>query len=450
MTILVALIFLIVACGLSSEEEAEQPLTTTPPPAATEAAKAGQPSPVQEATLPRPESAPLETEEATPGKGEATLEPGQGPTAELRADASVDDFESGDFHDRWWPYVGGETESFTCMLDQPGHASAQAMRLTFDVGADGYAGCGLDVDAGRWGEAGGLSFFWRSFPLSTASWIRNAGSIPYIRLMLRSSEEQNVAEPTFTLDRIISGDFDDDLRIWARDARDFGSPLIGEYGTEVNGECFSWNGIWNGAGTLDGYGDPSEYDEPERFRDAYRHTIQIARDEGASNTTWVFHVNGDDVPDEQWNRLEQYYPGDGWVAWLGVSVYGAGEPTDDECPQLRDGMDAVYPRLAALSPDKPIVLLEFGVTAGNSLCDQAAWAEAGLEDLITFRWPRVMGFSWWNETWQNDDNPSHDTNMRVQDNPDLAAVFQRLVGYQPKRGRVRMAGRELPLYRPFG
>jgi hypothetical protein len=277
----------------------------------------------------------------------------------------------------------------------------------------------------------------RSFPLSAVSWIRDAGSIPYIRLMLRSSAEQNVAEPTFTLDRIISGDFDDDLRAWARDARDFGSPLIAEYGTEVNGEWFSWNGIWNGAGTLDGYGDPSEYDGPERFRDAYRHIIQIARDEGASNITWVFHVDGNDIPDEEWNRLEQYYPGDEWIDWLGVSVYGAGDPMDDEWPQLRDGMDKVYPRLAALSPDKPIALLEFGVTSGNPLGNQAEWAEAALTDLVAFRWPRLIGFSWWNEKWENDDDPSHDTNMRVQDNPDLAAVFQRLVGSEPKvLGRV--------------
>lgn len=285
----------------------------------------------------------------------------------------------------------------------------------------------------------------RRFPLETASWIRDTGSIPYIRLMLRSSSEQNIAETTFTLEQIINGQFDDDLRTWAKDARDFGSPLIVEYGTEVNGEWFSWNGIWNGAGTLDGYGDPAEYDGPERFRDAYRHIIQIARDEGASNITWVFHVNGDDIPDEEWNRLEQYYPGDEWIDWLGVSVYGAGDPMDDEWPQLRDGMDAVYPRLAALSPDKPIVLLEFGVTSGSPLGDQAEWAKAALTDLIALRWPRLIGFSWWNEFWENDDDPSHDTNMRIQDNPDLAAVFQKLVGEDPKvLGRISQSTSQTP------
>jgi len=179
---------------------------------------------------------------------------------------------------------------------------------------------------------------------------------------------------------------------------------------------------------LDEYGEPNEPDGPERFRDAYRHIVEIARDEGAHNILWVFHVNNADVPGEDWNRFENYYPGDEWIDWIGVSVYGAGTPLDDEWPSFRNEMDAVYPRLAALSPDKPIVLLEFGVAARNPLGDQAEWAEAALSDLTSQRWSRIIGFSWWNEYWQNDDNPEHDTTMRVQDNPQLAEVFRRLVG----------------------
>ncbi len=268
----------------------------------------------------------------------------------------------------------------------------------------------------------------REFPTETAEWIRAAGSIPYVRLMMRSDAVQNRAEPEFTLARIINGDFDEDLRAWARAARDFGSPLLAEYGTEVNGEWFSWNGAWNGGGALADYGDPAQPDGPERFRDAYRHIIQIARAEGAANILWVFHANNQDLPDEAWNRLEQYYPGDEWIDWLGVSVYGAQTPLDEEWPAFREMLDAVYPRLAALAPAKPIVVLEFGVTAGNPHGDQAEWAETALTDLLTGRWPRVVGFSWWNERWPNDDDPAHDSDMRLQNNPALAAVFRKVVG----------------------
>lgn len=268
----------------------------------------------------------------------------------------------------------------------------------------------------------------REFPTATASWIRAAGSIPFIRLMLRSDPSQNHAESTFTLDRIINGTFDNDLEAWAQEARDFGSPLLVEFGTEVNGEWFAWNGIWNGGGRLDGFGDPTRPDGPERFRRAYQHIIQIARGEGASNIQWVFHVNDGDWPRENWNRLENYYPGDQWIDWIGVSVYGAQSPMAEEWPSFRNDLDSVYPRLTALSTTKPIVLLEFAAAAHNPLGDQAEWAQAALRDLTTLRWPRIIGFSWWNEAWQNDDNPKHDTTMRVQDNPQLAQVFQQMVG----------------------
>lgn len=270
----------------------------------------------------------------------------------------------------------------------------------------------------------------RKFPVETASWIRDAGSVPFIRLMLRDSAEQNRRNRNFTLKRILKGKFDEDLRAWAKDARDFDSPLIVEFGTEVNGEWFPWNGKWNGGREKKEYGDPTYPDGPERFRDAYRHIIDIMREESASNITWVFHVNNDDVPNKPWNRFEKYYPGDDYIDWIGVSVYGAQTPTDEEWLLFSDMMDEVYPRLELLSTSKPIVVLEFGVTSGNPLGDQAEWAEDALTNLTALRWSRIIGFSWWNEAWQNDDDPDHDTDMRVQDNPDLADVFQKLVGKQ--------------------
>ena len=262
----------------------------------------------------------------------------------------------------------------------------------------------------------------RAFPAATAGWIRDNGSIPFVRLMLRSSEQLNTAEAVFTLDRINSGEFDDDLRAWARSAREFKAPIMAEYGTEVNGGWFSWNGVWNGgAGT-----------GPMKFREAYRHIIKLCRAEGADNILWVFHVNDRDDPPEYWNRLENYYPGDEWIDWLGVSVYGAQKPSGEANVRFRALMDKVYPRLIKLAPDKPIAVLEFGTTSFNKKIDQADWADRALRDLTGRRWPRVIGFAWWNEAWHNGSDPRNDTNMRVQDNPALAKIFKKRVGNNSK------------------
>ena len=80
------------------------------------------------------------------------------PPAETEIGDLVDDFEGGDFDDHWWSYTGEGTVSFACTPDQPGHASAQAMQLTFEVGAGSYVNCGIDVDPGHWADVGGLGF----------------------------------------------------------------------------------------------------------------------------------------------------------------------------------------------------------------------------------------------------------------------------------------------------
>jgi len=254
----------------------------------------------------------------------------------------------------------------------------------------------------------------RAFPIRKATWIREQGAVPFIRLMLRTANPPRQGHP-FTLDRIIRGDFDAALSRWGRAAADFGDPLVVEYGTEVNGEWFGWNGRWNGGA-----------DGPARFRRAYRHIVRTMDDQGADNITWVFHVNGQGYPRVAWNRFENYYPGDGWVDWVGLSSYGALTPADrpGDWEDFRVALDRVVPRLAEMAPDKPVFVFEFGFTDHNPSGSAADFADAALDDLLAGRWPEIRGFSWWNETWENDANPAHDTDMRVQTVPGLAEVFQ--------------------------
>ena len=256
----------------------------------------------------------------------------------------------------------------------------------------------------------------RNFLIRKATWIRDRGSMPYIRLMLRANSNERQrndtsADRVFSLRRIIEGDFDADLRRWADDAAAFGTPALAEYGTEMNGFWFSWNATHNGASS-----------GARKFRLAYRHIIDIVRTRGARNVSWVFHVNNDDQPAKPWNRLERYYPGDRYIDWLATSVYGALTPQDNWNEPFARGMDRVYPRLRRLA-DKPILVSEFGVTKDNPRVDPVRWASQAFEQLLSERWPRVRGFSWWNETWQNDDVAAHDSNLRIQDIPGLPAVF---------------------------
>lgn len=264
----------------------------------------------------------------------------------------------------------------------------------------------------------------RRFPWSTARMIRNRGSVPYIRLMLRSGPDNPRPEPVYKLTRILRGDFDASLRAWAYSARSFGTPLIVEYGTEVNGDWFSWNGRWNGGGRTTGYGSPTWPDGPERFRNAYRRIVRIMNGVGARNIIWVFHVNAEIIPYVWWNTYKYYYPGDPYVSWIAVSAYGPQSPTETDIGTFRSMMDYVHPRLGSFNLTKPVMVAEFGADVRNPNVDASDWSRAAIDDMVAGRWSRVRGFSWWNERWENDDDPAHDTTMRVQDSADLAGVFQ--------------------------
>jgi hypothetical protein len=281
------------------------------------------------------------------------------------------------------------------------------------------------TDARRFDETLGTKTTWvffsdnwfesRKFPRETCDWIRGLGKVPYIRLMLRSDAEQDRTEKTFTLANILAGKFDDDLKTWARDAKQFGSPILIEWGTEPNGKWFSWNGEWNG-GANGG---------PARFVTAYRHIVDLMRTQGADNLQWVWHVNWFDQPEAKWNRFENYYPGENYCDWVALSAYGPLTPRDpDGTESFAFKMRTAYPRLTKLAPGKPVVIAEFGCALHHRKVEAVAWAESALEDLFSNRWPAVIGFCWWNESWKNDDVRKHDTDMIIVHDAGLIKVFR--------------------------
>jgi len=287
----------------------------------------------------------------------------------------------------------------------------------------------------------------KNFPAETAKWIRRAGSVPFIRLMLRTTSAQEecankkAKEEIYTLRKINNGCFDEQLRAWGVEARKFGTPLIVEWGTEANGCWFHWNGKWNGAAA-------DKESGPAMFRRAFRRIVRLIRDEAdARNITWVFHATSAGDPDyrtagNEWNRMMNYYPGDEYIDWIGLSVYGAQKPEPgQECPSFCSQMENALQELGDDKNRKPLFILEFGATGGFGdsttpadkcefqQCGAAAWADDALGKLLGHRWPEVRGFSWWNESWLDKGDTHKKTtykvDMRVQCVPKMKEVFQK-------------------------
>jgi hypothetical protein len=260
------------------------------------------------------------------------------------------------------------------------------------------------------------------FPGRAVRRIQSTGSVPFVRLMARTGWRPGGPDPRYRLQRIIDGDFDRELIAWGRAAARWTKPLLIEFGTEVNGSWFPWNGKWNGGGRRDGFGDPSRPDGPERFRAAYRHVRSMIEAGGARNLTWFFHADDNSWPRKRWNSIASYYPGDRWVDWIGVSVYGPLSRDEPWRPAFSRAMARVYPRLAALS-DKPIAVLEFGAMQG---APKAAWFRDALKTIASRRYPRLRAASVWSEAWPNGDGSI--SNLKIDSDPQTLSAYRRFAG----------------------
>jgi Glycosyl hydrolase family 26 len=276
------------------------------------------------------------------------------------------------------------------------------------------------------------------FPRTAVRAIARTGAVPLIRMMPRSDWRENRADRRYTLARIIGGRFDRALRAWARDARALSVPLMIDFAPEMNGDWFGWSGRWNGGGRRGAYGGQGLADGPERYREAYRHVVDLFRSESVGNVTWIFHVNAESAPRAAWNVVRAYYPGDSYVDWVGVSVYGAQTP-GERWTTFTSVLDAAYPELVALSPKKPLMIAEFGVVDDPANGSKADWIARALASVAAGRYPRVRGMSYWHSSWQNADGSRSE--MRIDSSLESLVAYRRGIAPATFVARARRPAR---------
>jgi hypothetical protein len=236
-----------------------------------------------------------------------------------------------------------------------------------------------------------------AFPRGQVLSIWRHGAVPYVAFLPTSDayapgRAQSGPERRYTLQAIVDGAFDDRLGAWADGARNLGIPLLLSFGADVNEDWGPWNARWNGAGETEGYGDPTYPDGAERYRDAYRHVVELFRAQGATNVAFVFHVDADESG-AAWNAVRLYYPGDRYVDWLAVSAYGSLDPSSPIVPFVRRlGGSGVYGALTRLSTRPAAV---FVGTVDDAAQRKPAWIRDTFRALRSGRYPRVHAAIWW-------------------------------------------------------
>lgn len=264
------------------------------------------------------------------------------------------------------------------------------------------------------------------YPKAHIHTIHQSGVVPFVRLMPRSGDQMGEVESTFSMQHIIDGNFDTALRKWAQDAKKDNIPLLVDFAVEMNGNWFGWSGVFNGGATTDGYGDPTYPDGPERYRDAYRHIIDIFRSEGVKHITWFFHADHGTDPNESWNKAKNYYPGDDYIDWIGFSLYGVQEVTEPwEGLAFSTQLEMHYADIKVISQTKPIALLEFGVTDNHPNVNKSQWLEDAFYTILTNPSIHIAAISPWHENWENEDGTF--SNIRLDSSDSSLATFKNLI-----------------------
>ena len=265
------------------------------------------------------------------------------------------------------------------------------------------------------------SSFWGrgGFPLENVRTVADYGAVPLLYWSPWGApyeQGQHVARDPWSLAHIVAGDCDAYIDAWAQAAHAYGGPLLVSFACEPNSDWFPWSGHDNGGANAG----------PDLYKRAYRHAVDRVRAAGATNISWVFHANSSSHPDRPWNALAEYYPGPGYVDWLGMSVYGQITPGKDSWDEWSEAMDTPYKNLCALDPDKPVMLAEWGVGEFPEGGDKAEFIRDAFVGMSGGKYPRVRAAVFWHERWQNKDETW--SNLRVNSSPGALRAYRQGMG----------------------
>ena len=181
------------------------------------------------------------------------------------------------------------------------------------------------------------------------------------------------------------------LRSYAQSVKAFGKPVIISFGHEMNGTWYPWG---------------STNTRPAVFVQAWRHIVDVFRQTGADNVTWLWTINA--VASYE-PPIADYWPGANYVTWVAFDAYYY---------NADDDFSAVFgPTIAALRQltNKPILIGEtaIGQVAGQAANIPGLFAGVSKEGLL--------GFVWYDQA-QNDGIYHQD--WRLEGHPHAIAAFR--------------------------
>jgi|GEM_PF-4327622 len=175
-----------------------------------------------------------------------------------------------------------------------------------------------------------------------------SGKVDALGINLWPCVRSDHANDNYTVVQIARGEHDEFIRAQAAKVKEFQFPLFIRFGAEFN--------IYQGE-RFEGQTKEGTYifaDDPTNFIAAWRHYVDVFREENVSNAIFMWNPNFADFGP---HHFTEYYPGDDYVDWVGIDIYQY-EPTSSPRAMLSEAYGLYSDR-------KPIAVAEWGTNWKN-------------------------------------------------------------------------------------
>ena len=156
--------------------------------------------------------------------------------------------------------------------------------------------------------------------------------------------------------------------------------------------------------------------DPEQYKIVYRKIVDIMRAEGVENVAFVWHSYA--APAYNGYPLAAWYPGDAYVDWVGISLFGHlyGDGIGDEADTVLE---------FARQHKKPVMIAESSPIEGIHATDLDAWNTWFVNLFSLVHEKNIKALSFINANWQAYPGFMELAwkDARLQNNPAIAAAW---------------------------
>ena len=181
---------------------------------------------------------------------------------------------------------------------------------------------------------------------------------------------------------ILRGDYDDNLKEYAKQLKQFGHPVLLRLNNEANS---TWT-LYSGIATMC---------DSDLYISCWRYIYNLFKSEGVDNVIWIYCPHDRSYPPMNWNNQIAYYPGNDYVQIIGITGYNNGTYYKSKNGEHWRSFDEIYGKINKnyypLYKNFPWIIGEFASSSVGG--NKAQWITNMFVNIPKYK--NIKAAVWW-------------------------------------------------------